>query len=84
MAFAGVLGGLAAHALARHPIPGRRTALPLPVRIEAAVLIPAALADTAFRDIHGLPFLAGLALTAVWFHRDARRPEPHDHPKEIS
>jgi L-lactate utilization protein LutC len=64
VAFAGVLGGLAAYALA-----GRR-ALPRPVRIEAALLIPAALVDTALGDIHGLPFLAGLALTAVWFRRD--------------
>jgi membrane associated rhomboid family serine protease len=76
VAFAGVLGGLAAYALAG------RGALPRPVRIEAALLIPAAVVDTALGDIHGLPFLAGLAVTAVWFRRDARRPDRNDQPEE--
>jgi membrane associated rhomboid family serine protease len=60
VAFAALLGGLGAWALSRG------TALPLPIRIEVAVLIPAAVLDTVLRDIHGLPFLAGLAVTAAW------------------
>jgi len=38
-------------------------------RIEAVVLIVAAVLDTALRDIHGLPFLAGLVTAAVWVRR---------------
>jgi membrane associated rhomboid family serine protease len=67
VAFAGVLGGLAATALL-----GRRDVKPI-LRIEAALAIPLAIADTALGDIHGLPFLAGLALAAVWFVRDDAR-----------
>jgi rhomboid protease GluP len=82
VAFAGVLGGLAAWALSR----GK--AVPLPVRVEAALAIPAAIVDTALGDIHGLPFLAGLLVAAVWLHRDARQPrrtvgqsrQPADQP----
>ena len=67
VAFAAILGGLAAYALQ----PGAR--VPKPVRIEAALAIPLALLDTAFRDIHGLPFLAGLAIAAIWCRRDHHR-----------
>ena len=52
--------------------------------------IPLAAADTLARDIHGLPFLAGLALVVLWLHRDAgaqaraaasaRRPRPAEFP----
>jgi membrane associated rhomboid family serine protease len=67
VAFAGVLGGLAATALF-----GRRDVKPI-LRVEAALAIPLAILDTALGDIHGLPFLAGLALAVVWFVRDAGR-----------
>jgi rhomboid protease GluP len=84
VAFAALLGGLAAYAL-------RRTArVPAVLRVEAAVAVPLAVADTLARDIHGLPFLAGLALAVVWWHRDAgaqdrtaapaRRPRPAELP----
>ena len=73
--FAAVLGGLAAQALARGSL------RPRPVRIEAALAIPAAALDTALGDIHGLPFLTGLALAAVWLHRDA--PGPDHHPSHF-
>lgn len=73
VAFAAILGGLAAYALQ----PGTR--VPTPVRIEAALAIPLALLDTAFRDIHGLPFLAGLAITAIWCRRGARRETRASH-----
>jgi membrane associated rhomboid family serine protease len=66
VAFAGVLGGLAAYALQRD------TRHPTPVRIEAAIAIPLAVLDTALRDIHGAPFLVGLVIAFVWFRRDAR------------
>jgi membrane associated rhomboid family serine protease len=65
VAFAAVLGGLASHALARG------ADLPKPIRIEAALAIAGAVLDTCLRDIHGLPFLAGLALAALWMRRDA-------------
>jgi rhomboid protease GluP len=65
VAFAALLGGLAAYALRR------RGRVPAVLRIEAAVAIPLAVADTLARDIHGLPFLAGLALTVLWLYRDA-------------
>jgi rhomboid protease GluP len=64
VAFAALLGGLAAYAL-------RRATVPAPLRIEAAIAIPLAVADTLVRDIHGLPFLAGLVLAMVWLQRDA-------------
>ena len=65
VAFTALLGGLAAYAL-------RRTSrVPAVLRVEAAVAIPLAVADTVARDIHGLPFLAGLALAVLWLHRDA-------------
>ena len=84
VAFAALLGGLAAYAL------GRGTRVPAVLRIEAAVAIPLAVAGTLARDIHGLPFLAGLALVVLWLHRDAgaqgraaapaRRPRPAELP----
>ena len=55
VAFAGLLGGIAAKVLRDHD---RRHRL---WRIRFATLIPLAILDTAVRDIHGLPFLAGLA-----------------------
>lgn len=55
VAFAGLLGGIAANVL-RDEDPRHRL-----WRIRFAVLIPLAILDTALRDIHGLPFLAGLA-----------------------
>jgi rhomboid protease GluP len=66
VAFAAVLGGLAAHALQ----PGAR--VPRPVRFEAALAIPLAIVDTALLDVHGLPFLAGLIAATIWRRRDAR------------
>jgi hypothetical protein len=69
VAFAAILGGLAAYALAPS------THLPRPVRIEAALAVPAAIADTVLRDIHGLPFIAGLVLVVLWLRLD-RRPSP--------
>jgi rhomboid protease GluP len=65
VAFAALLGGLAAYALRR------TTPVPAVLRIEAAIAIPAAVADTLVRDIHGLPFLAGLVLAVIWSRRDA-------------
>jgi rhomboid protease GluP len=64
VAFAAVLGGLAARALQ----PGAR--VPRPVRFEAALAIPLAIVDTALRDIHGLPFLAGFVVILIWRRRD--------------
>jgi rhomboid protease GluP len=82
VAFAALLGGLAAYAL-------RRTSrVPAVLRVEAVVAIPLAVADTVARDIHGLPFLAGLALTVLWLHRDATAhsraaPAPRPRPAEL-
>ena len=70
VAFAAILGGLAAHALQPN------TRVPKPLRIEAAIAIPLAIVDTVLRDIHGLPFLAGLVLAIIWWQRDAR--DTHD------
>ena len=42
-----------------------------------SLAIPLAILDTAFRDIHGLPFLAGLAITAIWCRRAAERAPHH-------
>ncbi len=66
VAFVAILGGLAARALQ----PGAR--VPRPVRIEAVLAIPLALLDTALGDIHGLPFLAGLAVATIWCRRHHR------------
>jgi rhomboid protease GluP len=66
VAFAGVLGGIAAHALRR----GSR--VPKPVQFWAALGIPLAVIDTISEDIHGLPFLAGFGLALFWRWRDAR------------
>jgi rhomboid protease GluP len=67
VAFAGVLGGLAAVALLRGD------AVKPVLRVEAAVCIPLAILDTVIGDIHGLPFLAGLGLASVWLVRDGAR-----------
>ena len=60
VAFAGVLGGIAAKVL-RDRDPRHRL-----WRIRFAALIPLAVVDTVLRDIHGLPFLAGLAVGLVF------------------
>jgi hypothetical protein len=60
VAFAGILGGIAAKVLLDRD-PGRRL-----WRIRFAVLMPLAILDTVLRDIHGLPFLAGLAVGTVF------------------
>lgn len=52
VAFAAILGGIAARVLRDHRYRFWRW--------RAAVLIPLAVLDTVLRDIHGLPFLAGL------------------------
>jgi rhomboid protease GluP len=67
VAFAGVLGGLAAVALLRGD------AVKPVLRVEAAVCIPLAILDTVIGDIHGLPFLGGLSLASVWLVRDGAR-----------
>jgi hypothetical protein len=69
VAFMGILGGLAAYALR----PG--APVPRPVRAEALIAIPLAILDTALRDIHGLPFLAGLLVGWAWLRRDYPRPD---------
>jgi rhomboid protease GluP len=65
VAFAGVLGGLAAEPLQ----PGSR--VPRPVQFWAALAIPLAVIDTASEDIHGLPFLAGFGPALFWRWREA-------------
>jgi rhomboid protease GluP len=65
VAFVGVLGGLAAYAVLG---PDARLR-PLPLRVMAVAAVPAAIADTLVGDIHGLPFLAGVALASWWFLR---------------
>jgi rhomboid protease GluP len=87
VAFAALLGGLAALALRR----GAR--VPAVLRVEAALALPLAIADTLLRDIHGLPFLAGLVLATLWLHQDAathrpgaarpRRPRPARQPSAV-
>jgi membrane associated rhomboid family serine protease len=60
VAFAGILGGLAAEA--------SRPGAPVPkvLRVEAALLIPLAIIDTALRDIHGAPLLGGFVVAYLW------------------
>lgn len=70
VAFMGILGGLAAYALQ----PG--APVPKPIRVEAALAIPIAVLGTALGDIHGLPFLAGLALMWLWQRADRKRRGP--------
>jgi len=60
VAFAGVLGGVGARILL-DPDPPLKG-----LRIRFAALIPLAGLDSALRDIHGAPFLVGLAV-ASWF-----------------
>jgi Rhomboid family len=60
VAFVGILGGLAAYSL-----------LDLDPRLsrwwrQAALMIPLAVLDTVLGDIHGVPYLLGLATGAVW------------------
>jgi xanthosine utilization system XapX-like protein len=70
VAFAAVLGGIAARVLLGRD-PRRRL-----WRVRFAVLIPLAVLDTVLRDIHGLPFLAGLAVGIVFELRRACGPAP--------
>lgn len=60
VAFAGILGGLAARILLD------RDPKLKPWRIRFALLIPLAILDTALRDIHGAPFLVGLAVGSAF------------------
>ena len=64
VAFVGILGGLAAYALLeREPELVRW-------KPQAAVGIPLAVLDTALGDIHGVPYLVGLLIGAVWVLRE--------------
>ena len=60
VAFAGILGGLGARILLDHD-PRLKF-----WRIRFAALIPLAILDTALRDIHGAPFLIGLAVGSAF------------------
>ena len=66
VAFAGILGGIGARILLDHD-PRLKF-----WRIRFAALIPLAILDTALRDIHGAPFLVGLAVGSAL--RSARAP----------
>jgi len=81
VAFAGILGGVAARILFDR-------AQPKGWRIRFAVLIPLAILDTALRDIHGAPFLAGLAvgLAFEWHRRSEQQAvaEPDSLSRRIS
>ncbi len=77
VAFAAILGGIGARVLqardARHRL----------WRVRFAALVPLAILDTIFRDIHGLPFLAGL-IAGVAFdrrHRSAGDPGVRTDPE---
>ena len=59
VAYMGILGGLAAYALLA------ARGIPTPLRVWAALAVPLAILDIALRDIHGLPFLAGLVVGAI-------------------
>ena len=67
VAFAAILGGLGARILLDHD---PRLKL---WRIRFAALIPLAILDTALRDIHGAPFLVGLAVGSAFELRTRRR-----------
>lgn len=69
VAFFGILGGLAAIALFDD-----RPELRL-WRVRAAIAIPLSVLDTALGDIHGVAFLAGLAVASVWAWRGSRAAE---------
>ena len=60
VAFAAILGGITAHVLL-----GRRRPR-WPWRARFAALVPLAVLDTALRDIHGVPLLAGLITGSVF------------------
>ena len=64
VAFVGILGGLAAYSLVGGVPQLQR------FRLQAAAAIPLAVLDTVLGDIHGLPYLAGLALATAWLVRD--------------
>lgn len=60
VAFAGILGGLGAKILLDHD-PRLKF-----WRVRFAALIPLAILDTTLRDIHGAPFLVGLAVGSAF------------------
>jgi hypothetical protein len=65
VAFVGILGGLASYSLLeREPELVRW-------KPQAAIAVPLAILDTALGDIHGVPFLVGLVIGAVWVLREA-------------
>ena len=68
VAFAAILGGIAARVL--------RDARYRFWRWRVCVLIPLAVLDTVVRDIHGLPFLAGLLAGLLITPRRERATEP--------
>jgi hypothetical protein len=77
VAFAGVLGGLAAQALQ----PASR--VPPRVQFWAALAIPLAVIDTASEDIHGLPLLAGFGLALFWRWRERADASCHDRAGDV-
>jgi rhomboid protease GluP len=77
VAFAGVLGGLAAQALQ----PASR--VPRRVQFWAALAIPLAVIDTASEDIHGLPLLAGFGLALFWRWRERADASCHDRAGDV-
>jgi hypothetical protein len=70
VAFFGILGGLLARVLLGRPPAA------LPPRIAAGLAVPVAILDTALRDIHGLPLLAGFGLAAIWELRSGQGRTP--------
>jgi hypothetical protein len=53
-----------------------------PQQATAAVLLALAVLDTALRDVHGLPLLAGAAVATVLV-RAVPRPQPHPAPPSL-
>jgi rhomboid protease GluP len=70
VAFVGILGGLAAYALVGE-IPELTR-----FKIQATVAVPLAVLDTLLGDIHGIPYLAGLAVGTAWLMRDGSARPP--------
>ncbi len=66
VAFMGILGGLAAYSLLEIEPELVRW------RPQAAIAIPLAILDTALGDIHGVPFMVGLAIGVAWATREVR------------
>lgn len=68
VAFVGILGGLGAYALL--DLDPRLAKF----RLQSAAMIPLAVLDTALGDIHGVPYLLGMACAVVWSRGLGRRP----------